>query len=117
MLRDARHATHLPLDRQRDATLDFFRCLARHLGDDLHLDILDIRKRFDRQILQRAYPHDTHDGKRQQNKRPLIDREVDELAQHYLAFWLSSEERRRAPTVTTLSPGLISESGFSQIHW
>ena len=46
----ARHAGHLPLNRQRDIALHLFRCLTGILGDDLDLHILHVGEGFDRQI-------------------------------------------------------------------
>ena len=50
-MRHAWYAAHLALDWQGDAALYLLWSLTRGLGDDLHLHVLHIRKRLDRQVV------------------------------------------------------------------
>ncbi len=78
----ARHAAHLALDRQRHGALDFFRRLPRILRDDLHLHVLHVRERLDRQVGQRAVAEDGQRRRQHQHEDPLRQDEFNQFIEH-----------------------------------
>ena len=105
-VRQRRNAGDRLLDRQRDGALHVFRRLAGELRDDLDLDVLDIRERFDRQVRQGIAAEADERDRQHQYEHALRQRKDDQAVDHELlsARALISASSNKAPEVTTRSP-------------
>ena len=73
---------HLPLDRQRHGPLDFLCRMSGPLRDDLDVDVLHIRKRFDRQRNEGTDPHRNEKAHGAKHQQALAKREPNQSADH-----------------------------------
>src|SRR5580692_3005316 len=98
-----RNPVHLDLDRDGHLLLNFFSCAAGPLGDHLHPGVRDIGIRFDRQLLEGNDAPDEKQKRHAQNNKAIVERKVDEPANHCCStvFWSSKA------LATTCCPGLI----------
>jgi len=75
-------AAHFPLDRERHRALYFLRRDPRQLRDDLHLHVLHVRKRLDRQVVERAQAEGDERAGQHQHEHALGEGEGDEPLEH-----------------------------------
>jgi len=102
----AGHPVHFPLNGQGNTPLHLLRCQALGLGDDIHLHVLHIGKGLNGQVAHRIPAEDHQNYRRRQHEHPLGEGKSYETFQHHRPqLPPSSAFNRRAPAVTTRSPG------------
>ncbi|OQC39631.1 MAG: hypothetical protein BWX64_01605 [Acidobacteria bacterium ADurb.Bin051] len=121
-LLDPRQAAHRRLHREGDEPLHLLRREPGAVGEDLHLDVRDVRHRVDRQVEQGVDAEAGEEEPERHHQQAVVEREVDEAADHRGlsggSQWLcpppsssraSSDLTKKAPSITTSSPAARPE--------
>ncbi len=113
-----RDAEQFLLDRHGEAGFDLFRRHARRLQDNLDLGGRYIGEGVNRQAEESLYTGpDQHDGKNQQQK-PLGEREADQRGEHYsFPTPVSMAFSPETPLMATLSPALMPSTMTLSPPW
>src|ERR1700676_1953766 len=100
-----RDAVHRHFQRHRHLLLDLFRGNPRPLRDDVYIIVRNVRIRFHRQLMKRNCSPAQQQKRRCKDQKPVIQRKIDQLANHYCSTVFSSTSALE----TTCWPGFIPE--------
>jgi hypothetical protein len=83
-MHDMRNAVHRDFQWNRDLLLNLLRGNTRPLRNYVHVVVRDVRIRLDRKLVKRYRSPDKQQKGRCQDKKTIVQREVDKLANHLL---------------------------------